>query len=504
MGTGPRRQPNGAMARTTPRPPPVARRLDIDVHKNEPSVLFEAQEQNEAAWRGSEISVVIEGSWTKYRARVLKYLRQIAVITPYAQFTLDYRSPVGEGKSDFRAAFKRRTDKMPEPPRETKHHPAAVDLETLRRVVAGTKQRTLLRMLSRDFDCITRPLAERICAESRGGVDQDMEPGEMTDKQTARLHQLLHEVRFPDPRGDHLSPAGEYNLHLGVMKELRPEMVATSAGAVGAHEGHAFMVEAAVSLGGRDVKPGLNIFRFANRIPLLFEGGSDVISQTATNRVNWASYKINQSTDRVGVFVSIVSSKIPFKGAGKEYIADDVEVLRGAVKSAIQACCVQLKQKIARQQALRDRTNRKKNLSKYIPNATAAIFAVLQRMAGVAGGDGDDDDNGDAGGSATARAKRQRVAGLGGEAGQLLREVAAGTVNEEVLSRKLHEHVDRTDLDAALEFQVAQGMGAGMQRDLFLVPRGGRHELGPSLHGTGCVLRLLAGAVEEPGGRLAG
>lgn len=36
-------------------------------------------------------------------------------------------------------------------------------------------------------------------------------------------------------------------------------------------EGHSFIVGAAVSLGGRDIKPGLNVYRFANRIPLLFE-----------------------------------------------------------------------------------------------------------------------------------------------------------------------------------------------------------------------------------------
>lgn len=36
-------------------------------------------------------------------------------------------------------------------------------------------------------------------------------------------------------------------------------------------EGHSFIVEAAVSLGGRELKPGLNVYRFANRIPLLFE-----------------------------------------------------------------------------------------------------------------------------------------------------------------------------------------------------------------------------------------
>ena len=117
--------------------------------------------------------------------------------------------------------------------------------------------------------------------------------------------------------GEGAACAGEYNLRLGIMKEVRPDMVATHqgarlalppcaaccpaaqlcypqrllgtaicpcelgrraggrgqprAGAPGVLEGHAFVVEAAVSLGGRDLKPGLNIYRFANRIPLLFE-----------------------------------------------------------------------------------------------------------------------------------------------------------------------------------------------------------------------------------------
>ncbi len=43
-------------------------------------------------------------------------------------------------------------------------------------------------------------------------------------------------------------------------------------------EGHAFVVEAAVSVGGRDIKPGINVYRFANRIPLLFEVCSHAMS----------------------------------------------------------------------------------------------------------------------------------------------------------------------------------------------------------------------------------
>lgn len=45
-----------------------------------------------------------------------------------------------------------------------------------------------------------------------------------------------------------------------------------------------------------------------------------MITKTALRRINWSSYKINHNSDKVGVFVSIVSTKIPFKGAGKEYI----------------------------------------------------------------------------------------------------------------------------------------------------------------------------------------
>lgn len=53
---------------------------------------------------------------------------------------------------------------------------------------------------------------------------------------------------------------------------------------------------------------------------LKLQGGSDVITKTALKRINWAAYKINQASDKIGVFVSIVSTKIPYKGAGKEYI----------------------------------------------------------------------------------------------------------------------------------------------------------------------------------------
>ena len=101
-------------------------------------------------------------------------------------------------------------------------------------------------------------------------------------------------------------------------------------------------MEAGVSLGGKDAKPGLTVYRFANRIPLLFEGGADVATQVSKRRINWASYKIRQHQDKIGIFISLVSTKVPFKGTGKEYIGDDIPEVQAAVKRALERCCLQV------------------------------------------------------------------------------------------------------------------------------------------------------------------
>ena len=43
--------------------------------------------------------------------------------------------------------------------------------------------------------------------------------------------------------------------------------------------------------------------------------------------------------------------------------------------------CVQLKVKIGKQQAAKEQKLRRKNLTKYVPNAAAAVFKVLQTMS---------------------------------------------------------------------------------------------------------------------------
>lgn len=163
-------------------------------------------------------------------------------------------------------------------------------------------------------------------------------------------------------------------------KVVEPDIIATARDKPGAYDGHPFIVEAAVSLGGKDAKEGITVVRFANRIPLLFEGGADVATRVANSKIKWSSYKIDHKRDKIGVFVSIVSTKIPFKGTGKEYIGDDIIEIQQSVKRAIQNCCSQLRVHLAKRNALRDVKERKSRLLKYIPDVSRSLFGILESM----------------------------------------------------------------------------------------------------------------------------
>lgn len=420
-------------------------RLDIDIQRNIPHIHLHEKCDNKDRWHGAEIKVVIEGNWTTYRSKILHYMRQMAVITPYAQFLFKFVSDASDKNVTIK--FARRTDVMPPVPVETKHHPSSVDILLIKRLIAETSKQNLMQFLEHEFVNIGKPLAERLIGEMGPEFSPKMAVKSLTDQQIVRIHQLFRQAKFDDPSGDCLSPAGEYNLRLGIIKELHPDMVATYSGSAQVFEGHPFIVEAGVSLGGKDVKQGLNIFRFANRIPLLFEQGGDVVTRTALKRITWNSYKINQTQDKIGVFVSIVSTKIPFKGTGKEYIGDDISEIATAVKSAIKQCCIQLKSKIVKKMQAREQQERKRNLSKYIPDATNAVYDVLQEMAKL------------------HKSKKKRYEE--GDA-DILQKVSDQLITKETLKEKLTQHVAKVDYEMTLEYATQSGVSAEPREDIYL------------------------------------
>lgn len=55
--------------------------------------------------------------------------------------------------------------------------------------------------------------AGRLISEMQAGVDASTSTRIVSASQATRLHQILHEAKFADPSGNHLSPAGAPTVH---------------------------------------------------------------------------------------------------------------------------------------------------------------------------------------------------------------------------------------------------------------------------------------------------
>eukprot|EP00752_Nemacystus_decipiens_P009889 g8822.t1 len=450
--------------------------LDIDIYKNRPSIHEHVKLPNPEGWRGTEMTVCVSGNWPTYKSRVLQYLQQLAIITPYAQLELEYHNHANP-KKDLTAVYRRRSEQMPPLAYEVKHHPGSVNNLLVQQLIHRTKCKDLVGFLMKDLSSIDRPLSERIIAELGEGFHPKMAPSELSVKMVSRLTQMLKDVkRFKPPDGACLSPAGEYNLRLGIMKEMQPLYVATYSEKAAVLEGHPFIVEAGVSLGGAEVKEGVNVYRFANRIPLLFEGGSDVVTKVAFKRINWSSYKIDHKRDKIGVFVSTVSTKVPFKGTSKEYIGDDTEEIKKAVKHALQQCCLTLKGHLLKRNALRDQKERKKVLTKYIPDVSRSVFGLLTAMQKRAR-ESEEGGVGDAGAGSQSKSKKAKAAASGSVGGsavsaspkaRVLAALESNEVTEKRLALGLSEAVNQHDAEAAKEESSTAGRGTHVREDIII------------------------------------
>lgn len=350
----------------------------------------------------------------------------------------------------------------------------------IQQLLEKTSNKSLLKFLTNDLSGISPSVAKKLIERLGSTYDEDMSPDELDDKQVTRLVQLLRSTHdlFKSPDGGCLSPLGEYNLNLGIQKVIEPDIIATARDKPGAYDGHSFIVEAAVSLGGKDAKEGITVVRFANRIPLLFEGGADVATRVANSKIKWSSYKIDNKKDKIGVFVSIVSTKIPFKGTGKEYIGDDITEIQQSVKRAIQNCCQQLRAHLAKRNALRDVKERKSRLLKYIPDVSRSVFGILDGMRKRRLEEGE--------GVERLASPRRRIAGSSspvklfktshGSMTAIMTDLSLGKITEDTIKQHLTEAVEVNAIAGIGDNEDENGGKSKSNKDesdresLFLVP----------------------------------
>lgn len=337
--------------------------MNIDIQNNRANVLKHNVRANPTKWQGTAVELQMDGDYSRIMYRLIEYLKQTAMVVPYSDIT--YIDPRGRLYK-----FERGTNKMPPLPESVLPHPHGVDVETFKRLIASKKAKDMKQFMMENFQGVGAITAERFLELAE--INPKMSPKKLAPEDIVRIVRSTKEYGdFKRPIATCLSPIGEELLENGITKELglSPEdYIKVVTRKPSTYLGYPFIVEAAVAT-GRTIRrthgAGISLYRFANRIPLLFDEGSGVIWKAANKNINWKTYSVESDTPLV-IAVHVCSTKIPYKSVGKEFMADQPEVEK-EITNAIREAARGVRSFIRRRTRIQRERRRLNIFAKFLP-----------------------------------------------------------------------------------------------------------------------------------------
>lgn len=350
--------------------------LLIDTKQNRPEVVQEDMVHWERE-SGTRIELAVRGRYVRNtKHSVYEYLRSTAIVNPHAQIT--FVEPDGT-----RTVFERVTDKLPPQPREIKPHPYGIELGTLMKMAKESKARKLSSFLSSEFSSVSQNKAEKII--QKAGLTPSARPGKLSLDDAKKILRAFQEVKLMSPPTDCLSPIGELLIKRGLRKEmesLSPEFIATDKRNTAVFSGIPFLVETGIVYGGDlPAEERVDILRFANRVPLLYQEGDCAITEAIKN-IDWRIYGLQQRGGKgipygpAIILVHVSSVNIPFTSESKEAIAH-VEEIEKEIDLSLRQCARKMRSHLSKQEK-RVKARRKFVLiSRILPQIAAKAAEVV-------------------------------------------------------------------------------------------------------------------------------
>jgi len=399
--------------------------IQIDTRKNNPVVT---RDDELAEWHqehGTRVELEIVANWQQGQRFVNRYVEHTALANPHT--TLHYRRP-----KQAELSFPRATAELPKEALEIKPHPHGVELGALMLMAAESKSHDVKGFLRTAFSRVSSAVADEILAKAalkgrvrpRGlGEDRDL---------AEKLHKAIGETRIMAPPTNCLSPIGDELMKRGLVSFLNvietegpeeetqldldqagkkkaskkerqakaeapavpdapPEegvekikghnyFIATVTRPPKVYRGNPFQVEVGLAYGGSwPADKPIELFRFANRVPLLFQrsacGVTDAIVKT-----DWRNYLLSQPKASLPVgpmalLVHIASVWVPFTSESKEAVAHYPEIIR-EIQLAAQECGRRLAAHIRKRQHAQYQEQRRSIFELYIEEVAQAIGKI--------------------------------------------------------------------------------------------------------------------------------
>jgi DNA topoisomerase-6 subunit B len=402
--------------------------IQIDTRKNNPVVT---QDDEVADWRqehGTRVELEIVANWQAGQRFVNRYVEHTALSNPHC--TLHYVRPRQEP-----IHFPRATEELPKEAVEIKPHPHGVELGALMLMAGDSKSHDVKGFLQTAFSRVSASVADEIV--QRAGIKGRVRPRDVAeDRELAgRLHKALGESKIMNPPTNCLSPIGDELMRRGLVSFLNvietegpeteeqldldsaskkkaskkekaakaqaPEVpdappeegvekikghnyfIATVTRPPKVYRGNPFQVEVGLAYGGSwPADKPVELFRFANRVPLLFQRGACGTTE-AVVKTDWRNYLLSQPKGSLPVgpmalIVHIASVWVPFTSEAKEAVAHYPEIMR-EIQLAAQECGRKLAAHIRKKKHADYQAQRRSIFELYIEEVAEAIHKITGR-----------------------------------------------------------------------------------------------------------------------------
>ena len=198
---------------------------------------------------------------------------------------------------------------------------------------------------------------------------------------------LLEAMRATDilaPPTDCLAPITAALVEEGLRKEYDAEFYTAVTRDAEVHGGDPFVVEAGIAYGGAlDSEGAVDLLRFANRVPLVYQRGACAITDV-TKRIDWRNYELTQPGGSgmpqgpAVVLVGVASTNVPFTSESKDAVANVPEI-EDEIELAVREAARDLKSHLKRRQSLDKRRRKREVLSEILPEMADKVATVTER-----------------------------------------------------------------------------------------------------------------------------
>ena len=422
--------------------------IQIDTRKNEPVISHDETLPHWHQDHGTRVELEIVANWQQGQRFVNRYVEHTALANPHATIHYTRPVGAAQREKANRPgnetlSFPRATTELPKEAIEIKPHPHGVELGALMLMARESKSRDVRGFLQSTFSRVSAQAASDILSKVSWG-NKVVRPRALGDNRgmAEDLHKAIAATRLMSPPTNTLSPIGDDLMRKGLvsflnviesegeggdenaqldldsagMKATRkagktapapvaaepvpdapPEegvekikghnyFIATVTRPPRVYRGNPFQVEVGLAYGGSwPADKTIELFRFANRVPLLVQRGACGITD-AIVRTDWRNYQLSQPKGSLPVgpmalLVHIASVWVPFTSESKEAVAHYPDILK-EIQLAAQECGRKLATFIRKRKALDYQAQRRSIFELYIEEVAVAIGKIVGRKPG--------------------------------------------------------------------------------------------------------------------------